>query len=149
MYQVLTWPAMYLLQLRRMFWSDDIQRRIERASMDGRSRMVLLTNIRAIGMTLDYDTQTLYWVDFVSRTLESSGVDGSNRVLLTELPPSSFPWDVTFFQGTLYWTDWRLDVVYSNSLESPGNFSIVVPRISGQFDPSGIKVISERRQMEG
>jgi len=140
-------------KLRRMFWSNQGRRRIERASMDGRSRIVLHTNVGSsiVGLTLDYDTQTLYWVDSGFRTLESSGVDGSNRVLLTSLPPSSVPWDVTFFGGTLYWTDWGLDVVYSSPLESPGNFSIVVPFITqpGQSEPSGIKVISERRQMEG
>ena len=116
--------------------------------MDGTARMVLHdTNISSpVGMTLDYDTQTLYWIDSWLRTLESSGVDGSNRVLLTELPRFSRPWDVTFFEDTLYWTDQRLNAIYSSSVDSPGNFSIVTQFFT---DPFGIKVISERRQMEG
>ena len=135
--------------LRRMFWSDTSRRRIERASMDGTARMVLHdTNISfTIGMTLDYDTQTLYWIDSWLRTLESSSVDGSNRVLLTELPRFSSPWDVTFFESTLYWTDQRLNAIYSTSADSPSNFSTVIRSVF--TDPFGIKVVSERRQMEG
>ena len=117
--------------------------------MDGTARMVLHdTNISSpVGMTLDYDTQTLYWIDSWLRTLESSGVDGSNRKLLTELPRFSRPWDVTFFEGTLYWTDQQLNAIYSTSTDTPGNFSIVIR--FGFTDPFGIKVVSERRQMEG
>ena len=138
-----------LPNFRRIFWSDTSLRRIERASMDGTARMVLHdTNISfTVGMTLDYDTQTLYWIDSSLRTLESSGVDGSNRVLLTALPRFSRPSDMTFFEGTLYWTDQRMDVIYSSSVDNPGNFSIVVPSTFG--DPFGIQVISEGRQMEG
>lgn len=140
--------AVSFSNLRRMYWSDTTLRRIERASMDGTARMVLHdTNISTpVGMTLDYDTQTLYWIDSWLRTIESSGVDGSNRVLLTELPRFSRPWDVTFFEDTLYWTDQRLNAIYSSSVDSPGNFNIVTRFFT---DPFGIKVISERRQMEG
>lgn len=118
--------------------------------MDGSSRTVIhSTNLQSpFAMALDYDTQTLYWADFTLGRLESSSVDGSNRVLLASLPPSAFPWAMTFFQGVLYWTDVDINnaAVISASVESPNNMMVVV-RTRGQ--PTGIEVISEDLQMEG
>ena len=133
-----------------MYWIDFANQLIEGASMDGSSRTVLhSTNLQSpLAMALDYDTQTLYWADFALNRLESSSVDGSNRVLLASLPPSAFPWAMTFFQGVLYWTDIDLSnvAVISASVESPNNMMVVV-RTRGQ--PTGIEVISEELQMEG
>ena len=60
-----------------MYWTDAGRDVIERATMDGNSRMILhssgLTN--ALGITLDYDNQVLYWVDRSLKRIESSAVN--------------------------------------------------------------------------
>ena len=131
-----------------MYWTDVGTDRIERATMDGRSRTVLhstgLANVYHI--TLDYDKQILYWVDHSHHRIESSSVDGSNRqVILTSI---SNPWGVTFYNGTLYWTSTSYDRIYSyTNGSSPGSFTEVTPSLGS--DPYDIRVISEDRQPLG
>ncbi len=54
-------------------------------------------------------SQTLYWVDASLDKVESAGYDGSNRQLLASSGPGVYhPFSITFFEGTLYWTDWQV-----------------------------------------
>ena len=131
-----------------MYWTDVGTDRIERATMDGRSRTVLHSTGLAdvYHITLDYDKQILYWVDHSHHRIESSSVDGSNRqVILTSI---SNPWGVTFYNGTLYWTSTSYDRIYSyTNGSSPGSFTEVTPSLGS--DPYDIRVISEDRQPLG
>lgn len=64
---------------RWFYWTDRGINTIERASMDGSTRMVLHeTNLRdPYALTINYDEQMLYWADFTLNKIESSYVDGS------------------------------------------------------------------------
>lgn len=131
-----------------MYWSDVGTDRIERATMDGRSRTVLhstgLSNV--YGITLDYDKQILYWVDYSYGRIESSSVDGSNRQVI--LASISSPWAVTFHEGTLYWTSTSYDRIYSYTNDSsPASIIEVTPSLGA--NPYDIRVISEDRQPLG
>ena len=132
-----------------MYWTDwGTPGKIERASMDGTSRVVLhSTNLRwPNALTLDYNTQTLYWMDAFLDKLESSNADGSNRRLLSRTQ-IRHPFDVTFYQKRLYWTDWQLNTVYSALVDHPTQVSVVMRGLV--LDPMGISVVSVDRQPTG
>lgn len=116
--------------------------KIERASMDGTSRTVLHSTGLAdpIGLTLDYETQTLYWVDYTLDNLETSSADGRNRKLLTKV---QYPHGLTFFDQKLYWGDSGHHVIDSTHVNSPNSVSAIV---STGNDPYAIHVVSQERQ---
>jgi len=136
-----------LLTLSRwLYWTDTGSRTIERISMDGSNRMTLhSTNLQApYALTIDYETQTLYWADYTLNKLEMSGVDGTNRRLLNSnlRDPSS----MVFFEGTLYWTDWAYNGIYSARTSSP---TVVTSLLYLANDPYGIAVFDKNTQAEG
>lgn len=68
-----------------MFWSDwGDQAMIERAGMDGKSRMIVTAkNLKwPNGLAIDYDQQKLYFVDGGTKTLENINFDGSSRKII-------------------------------------------------------------------
>ncbi len=70
-------------------------------------------------MTCIPQSQTLYWVDASLDKVESAGYDGSNRQLLVSSGPGVYhPFSITFYDGTLYWTDWQVHV-YSSFISCP------------------------------
>ena len=135
---------------RWMYWTDHgSPAKIERASMDGTSRMVLhSTTLRTpTAITLDYQTQTLYWLDYSLDRLESSRTDGSGRILLTTNSIRS-PFDVTFYGGYLYWTDHSYYRLLSTPVRNPSDVTFLTPRrcCNALY---GVQVISEDRQPSG
>ena len=84
-----------------MYWTDIGTDRIERASMDGKSRTVLhSTGLSvALALTMDYDNQVLYWADDSYNRIERSNPDGSNRLVVTTISSSYAP----FANDLLQW----------------------------------------------
>ena len=117
--------------------------------MDGTARMVLHnTTLRSpYAITVDYQTQTLYWLDYSLDRLESSRTDGSGRSLLTRNSIRS-PFDVTFYDGYLYWTDQSYYRLLSTPVRNPNNVTFLTPRRCCNT-PYGVQVISEDRQPSG
>lgn len=114
--------------------------------MDGSSRTVLHnTNLQTpYALTIDYATQTLYWADYALNKLESSRTDGTNRQLLNSNLRD--PYGITFFAGSLYWTDWTYNGIYSTLSNSPNSITSLLYL---GVDPYGIHVLDERVQFEG
>ena len=133
---------------RWLYWTDwGAPAKIERASMDGNSRTVLHDTglIWPNGLTLDYESQRLYWVEANLNIIESSKVDGTGRAVLT----TQFivhPFDVTFYQGRLFWTDWAYRAILTVPTAAPENITLVVGLPT---EPMGIHVITSSRQPEG
>ena len=130
-----------------MYWTDAGTNRIERATMDGNSRIILhstgLSNV--YGLTLDYQNQILYWTDISNNRIERSSVDGSNRrVIVSNLRD---PWAITYYTGMLYWTDTYYDRIYSFSVSTSS--SSVIQLTSSFGDSTYIHVVSEDRQPLG
>ncbi len=125
-----------------MYWSDYGLDTIERASMDGSSRSVIISTdlSTTYALTIDYDSQTLYWADYDLDRIESANTDGSNRTIVTTTSVSS-PTAIAFFSGKLYWVDGQN--IYSISLESSSVTSI---RTSIGSDAYGIVVVAEETQ---
>lgn len=80
---------------RLMFFSDNGPNpRIERASLDGQDRVVIVYRgiLRVVSLTEDTDNDKLYWADHDRQTLEGCDYDGSNRRVIrrmNEVPLSS------------------------------------------------------------
>lgn len=115
--------------------------------MDGTSRTVLhSTGLATVyGLTLDYDNQILYWADYSNNRIERSFTNGSNRVLITSTGITD-PFGLTFYDGSLYWTDWSHHRIYTLNLTTP---TVVTQVISIGQDGYGIHVVTKERQLEG
>ena len=141
--------SIYVL-LRWMYWTDyGSPAKIERASMDGTSRMILhnTTLMAPSGLTVDYPTQNIYWIDYTLDRLEMSNTNGSNRVLLTVLNIVQ-PFDITFYRPSLYWSDINSRRILTVSPESAVNSASFLSSTLS-YNPYGIKVIAQSRQPEG
>lgn len=67
---------------RFMFFSDnDPNSRIEKASLDGQERIVIVHKglSRVLSLTVDLENTKLYWADYGRQTLEVCDYDGTNR----------------------------------------------------------------------
>lgn len=132
-----------------MYWSDvGAVDHIERASMDGTSRIVLhsTTLTTPYGLTLDIDTQTLYWTDYSRNVLEKSNADGTNRVVLTNRMISD-PYFLTYYDGKLYWGDWAYNRLLTTSVSTPNNVEFFGGALGA--DVYGIDMISPEKQRQG
>ena len=137
----------FIIPCSWMYWTDTGRDRIEKASLDGSSRTLLhstgLSN--SIGLTLDYQNQTLYWVEYYGR-IERSSVNGSNRETILN-SGLYYPWGISYFAETLYLTErWnrRIRIV---SVTQPITISSSVPSLAGY--PYDIEVIAEEQQQIG
>ena len=113
--------------------------------MDGSARKTL--HDRGLfwpnAITVEYDSQTLYWADASLDKIESSAVNGSNRKLIT----TAFifhPFDITFYNGTLYWSDWRADSILRTQTSSPDNVDQLFQPLD--VEPMGVHVVTRERQ---
>lgn len=71
-----------------MFFSDNgLHPRIERASLDGRDRTVIVYRglLNVVALSVDAAYNKLYWSDVTRQTLEISDYDGSNRRVITRM----------------------------------------------------------------
>ena len=103
------------LVFRMMYWTDWGQdAKIERASMDGSARSVIIDVDLGWpnGLTLDYSSQTLYWTDAELDRLERAKVDGSHRgLIVTPTNVVLHPFGITFFKNRIYWSDWETNAL--------------------------------------
>ncbi len=138
----------YVISMCRwIYWTDYGTDKIERASMDGTSKMVLhSTNLmQTYTIALDYENQVLYWADFALNKIESSNVDGSNRRTLTTTVRD--PFTMAYFNGRLYWTDAAFRRVLTGTVTSPGSGTFLGGGLS--YDSYGIHVVSRDAQPLG
>lgn len=138
-----------------MFWSDwGDSPRIERASMDGTNRTVIVSTQlgEPYGVTIDYGFQRVYWTDNDEDRIEFSDYSGNERTIVVGAADGVIdPFGVTIYGDLLYWTDWGENGVYgthkvhgSNPL---GGVTEVVQVYTGLLvNPNGIEAISESRQ---
>jgi len=132
-----------------MYWTDTGSvNKIERASMDGTSRIALhFTDLNnPYGLTLDIDTQTLYWTDYSRNVLEMSNADGTNRVILTRSMIYD-PYFITYYDGSLYWGDWGYYRLLTTRVDNPNNVQYFGPSLYNYV--YGIQVISSDKQRQG
>ena len=97
-----------------MFWTDwgTPVPKIERASMDGKNRTILVdTQLEwPNGLTLDYEKKLLYWIDAKMQYIAVIDWDGFNRKTLLKDEEGRvlhMPFAISVYRSELYWTDWN------------------------------------------
>jgi hypothetical protein len=121
--------------------------KIEKASMDGENRTVIIDTdlVWPNGLTIDHAQQILYWTDNSRRRIERSDIDGSNRRTISNQRIYQ-PFGISVYRSTLYFTDFISGV---NTLNISGES---VPKTivnSLCEDAIGIEVFSIERQPTG
>nr|XP_055065094.1 low-density lipoprotein receptor-related protein 2 isoform X1 [Misgurnus anguillicaudatus] len=129
-----------LPQKGMMFWSEiGGEAQIERASMDGSDRKVVISNGLSwpVSVTVDTLTDRLYWTDEKLKCIGSATLDGENmRVLqLSEMPS---PFSVAVFNDMVYWSDTRRRSIQGACKLTGKNRKVLLKR-PGQ--PFGLKVV--------
>ncbi|XP_055332728.1 nidogen-like [Paramacrobiotus metropolitanus] len=98
-----------------IFWTDwnRDSPKIETANMDGSDRRVLINSGLGLpnALTVDLNTDDVCWADAGNQKVECASVDGSNRRMV--FFGASYPFSMTAYQDTLYWTDWANNNVIS------------------------------------
>ncbi|XP_060577111.1 nidogen-2-like [Ruditapes philippinarum] len=96
-----------------MYWTDWYRGNptIERSNMDGSEREVFIDTDLGLpnGLTIDYYTQQVCWGDAGVNKIECVRSDGIGRRVVTSDAP--YPFDLTFYGNTIYWSDWTLNGV--------------------------------------
>ncbi|XP_071941661.1 low-density lipoprotein receptor-related protein 1-like isoform X2 [Antedon mediterranea] len=103
-----------------MFWTDwdNNLPRIESASMSGMNRTVVVTVADMSGgwpngLTLDYEEDRILWIDARSDSIHSAYYNGSDIITILKGHQYLYhPFAITLFEGYLYWSDWRTNMVY-------------------------------------
>uniref|UniRef100_A0A3Q2ZKI3 EGF-like domain-containing protein n=1 Tax=Hippocampus comes TaxID=109280 RepID=A0A3Q2ZKI3_HIPCM len=88
-----------------MFWTDwGRNPHIERASMDGKLRTIIISNklYWPNGLTIDYPNNLLYFADAYLDFIDYCDYDGKNRKQVLVL---QHPHAITIFEDFVYWTD--------------------------------------------
>lgn len=133
-----------------MYWADwGSSPRIERASMDGKNRIVLhSTNIVwPNALTVDYATQYLYWIDAKLDFIEMSFMDGSRRTVLYRETNRHFrPFGLTLFNDKLYMADIDARQIRSFDVRTGTDLEVVY---SDFAEPIGVVAVHPVRQPLG
>ena len=84
-----------LWYFRFLFWSDiSDYPKIERASLTGQNREVIISKGLAFPVAIDVDvsgtSRRIYWVDTVRDTVESALLDGGDRRIVRRMAHSEF-----------------------------------------------------------
>ena len=131
-----------------MYWSDwGEPAKIERASMDGKDRIVLHNTSLTWpnGLAIDYQLQRLYWADAFTDRIEYSSVDGTGReILLTSAHGLQHPFGITISGDQIYWTDVTNASVFTAHKQAASS----ILRVYNGFliIPSGIEAVNPDRQ---
>ena len=138
-----------------MFWTDwGGVPKIERASMDGKNRDVIVSMQlgEPYGITIDYSNQRIYWADNDEDRIEYSNYFGDGRTILVSASDGVVdPFALTIYGDLLYWTDWDENAVYGthkiHGTDPLGGVIEVVEVYTGLLvNPNGIEAVSASRQ---
>ena len=131
---------------RYMYWTNlaTISVSIERASMDGSSRQILVSSMLSLpnGLTLDHETQTLYFIDAHLNRLERVNTNGGNRKLLKSFQGNFFPFSLVYHNGSLFWTERYEKVITRLAL---ADFSVST-LVRSQMRPAGLTLVAPELQ---
>ena len=130
-----------------MYWIDWLDESgsalIERASMDGSDRQVIVNTVRSrpYDLALDVEMGKIYIIDGYHDTISSMDLDGSNSQQLQLFPSSIVPFSLVYHDGVLYWTERRIRLISrltvgDNEPRQLGNVSVMTRR------PAGLVMIS-------
>lgn len=132
-----------------MFWTDwGNAPKIERASMDGTNRQVIVNNSELAqwpnGLAIDFLSERLYFADAKLKHIVSMDYHGhQTKFVLKSWRHLEHPFGLSVFEDRVYWSDWESKGVhYANKFD--GSSPTVVARfVSGS---TSIRVYHEQAQ---
>ena len=122
-----------------------ISPKIEKATVDGKNRQVLVSKdiIWPNGLTLDLYRSHVYWSDARLDYIKRMDLDGSNvKTILSAL--KVHPHALTFFDMELFWTDWEQTGILKHNIRN-SSYVFVKEGLSVER-PLGIKIVHPHRQ---
>jgi low density lipoprotein-related protein 2 len=141
--------ALELDPLRRnMYWVDWLEDRqnavIERASMDGQNRQIIVPTSLAMpyGITLDIASEKLYFIDSYHKRIESVNTDGTGRQQLHLFRTDIVAYSLVFHNGFLYWTDRLSQAISRLQIEGGAVNNVTIADVR----PTGLTLIAPQRQ---
>ena len=130
-----------------LYWTDwGDPAKIERASMDGSDRRVLVSGRHIewpVDLTIDYTTKKLYWIDAKLRVIKQADLNGNN-VREVVYQGITHPSAVTLFEDHVYWID---DKSIYKANKFTGNNATVVLKTA--FSPRDLHIYHPQRQPDG
>ncbi|XP_016146007.1 low-density lipoprotein receptor-related protein 8-like [Sinocyclocheilus grahami] len=134
-----------------VFWADSAASpRIERASLDGTSRIALITSsIRSpVAISLDIPRGLLYWADSGLRIISRVAFDGQHRKTVVESNGYlDQPFGLAVFESRVYWSDQLTNSICSADKHN-GNMLQVSQRL-GSVSPTGLVILHPLLQPSG
>ncbi|XP_058640108.1 low-density lipoprotein receptor-related protein 8 isoform X1 [Onychostoma macrolepis] len=134
-----------------VFWADSaVSPRIERASLDGTSRIALITSsIRyPVAISLDIPRGLLYWADSGLRIISRVAFDGQHRKTVVESNGYlDKPFGLAVFESRVYWSDQLTNSICSADKHN-GNMLQVSQRL-GSVSPAGLVILHPLLQPSG
>ena len=136
-----------------MYWTDwGEPAKIERASMDGTLRQVIIDDdlIWPNGLTIDYEMQRLYWADAFLDKIEYSFVDGTARTLLESAENGIMhPFAITLENELVFWTERDISAIYATHKTEGANHTFEITFDGLFIPPYGIEAVTPNRQAVG
>lgn len=131
--------------VRWLYWNDNFLNKIEKASMDGKNKTVIInTNVPVThSLTLDYREQRLYWTDSDYRVLESSTVNGTDRKTIYSFSQSYSFHGISVFMDTVYLSQYS--TIYRVSTSGHNFTSISIPYLCRKSYRQ-LEIFSKERQ---
>lgn len=112
--------SLFISTFRKMYWADWSRNRpkIEVANMDGTDRRVLVKNPVSLpnGLTLVHSTNELCYSDAGMWAI--SCVNLGDLSMRKAYNPTTYPFGITSFNRTLFWTDWTLGRIQRMGMNS-------------------------------
>lgn len=91
-----------------MLWSDwgaGNAGTIERSSLDGTQRSVLLHKVKANSLTVNYEEKRIYYVNLLTSTIESIDIEGRSKVTIVASMEDK-PVTLTLYKNEIFYSSW-------------------------------------------
>ncbi|XP_034736897.1 very low-density lipoprotein receptor-like isoform X3 [Etheostoma cragini] len=133
-----------------LFWAQSGRPpKIERARLDGRDRMALVTSLilYPVALSLDMPRQLLYWVDQGLRSISRVNLDGRDRKTVVESNGYlDRPFGLAVFEGFVYWSEEVTRSICRANKHNGGDHQVLLSNITS---PGGVVIIQPALQPNG
>ncbi|KAK3787581.1 hypothetical protein RRG08_025912 [Elysia crispata] len=142
-YEYLDKPRAIALHYDRgyMFWTDwGKHARIERADMDGKNRVVVVSGdiVWPNGLTIDLQMDRIIWADARTERIECADLSGKfRRGLVSRV---QHPYGLTVAGSSIFWTDWRQRSIYQANKNMASNVTKLRSNLKGVMDIHAVHI---------
>ncbi|KAM4629850.1 low-density lipoprotein receptor-like [Polymixia lowei] len=116
-----------------VFWAESgSSPKIERARLDGKDRMTLVTSAirNPVAISLDMPRQLLYWADQEKRTISRVSLEGRHRKTVVESNGYlDRPVGLAVFEGRVFWSDELTSSICSANKHNGSQFHVLLTSV--------------------